>query len=157
MFANAGEAVEFIASEGDEMIDLRTIDLIGRQRHVTLSAADLTEDDLHFGAGLDTSSYVGYESVEREDMPAVPDLSTGMLDFFAEMKTLSFICDIVEPVSGEDYSRDPRGVGRRAERYFTEIIGTGEALFSPEIGFYLFSRAAPAPRRLTLTRPRRMV
>ncbi len=141
MFANAGEAVEFIASEGVEMIDLRTIDLIGRQRHVTLSAADLTEDDLHFGAGLDTSSYVGYKSVERGDMRVVPDVSTGMLDPFAEMKTLSFICDIVEPVSGEDYSRDPRGVARRAERYFTEIIGTGEVLFSPEIEFYLFSSA----------------
>ncbi|MBD3292302.1 MAG: type I glutamate--ammonia ligase [Armatimonadia bacterium] len=139
MFADATEALEFVESEGIQMVDLKTIDLIGRQRHVTIPAADLTEKALATGVGLDTSSYVGYKSVARGDMRVVPDVTTGMIDQFCAMKTLSFICDIVEPMSSEAYARDPRGVAKRAESYFSEVISPGAAVFSPEIEFYLFS------------------
>ena len=121
------------------MIDLKTIDLVGRQHHVTVPARNLTAESLAKGVGLDTSSYVGYKSVERGDMRVVPDISTGMLDRFCAMKTLSFMCDIVEPMSSDAYVRDPRGVARRAQSYFSEVISTGEAIFSPEIEFYVFS------------------
>jgi len=141
MFADATEALDFVASEDVEMIDLRTIDLTGRRRHVTLPARHLTAESLRFGTGIDTSSYVGYKTVERGDMRVVPDVSTGMIDPFCESKTLSFICDIVEPISGEAYPRDPRGVARRAERHFADVVELGHPVFSPEMEFYVFSRA----------------
>jgi glutamine synthetase len=141
MFADSAEALGFIESENVRMVDLKTIDLIGRQRHVTISAEDLNEEALATGVGLDTSSYVGYKSVAQGDMRVVPDVSTGMLDRFCEMKTLSFVCDIVEPMGGEAYTRDPRSVAKRAESYFSQVVSPGEAVFSPEIEFYLFSDA----------------
>jgi len=139
MFSDIREAIEFVEAEGVQMIDLKTIDLIGRQHHVTIPSTNVTEESLSHGVGLDTSSYVGYKSVESGDMRVVPDVGTGMLDRFCEMKTLSFICDIVEPMSGEAYTRDPRGVARRSEAYFSEVVSQGEAVFSPEMEFYLFS------------------
>lgn len=139
MFADASEAIELINAEDVRMVDFKTIDLVGRQHHVTLPAGDLTAEGLVGGVGLDTSSYVGYRSVERGDMRVVPDVTTGMFDRFCAMNTLSFICDIVEPMSREAYLRDPRGVAKRAERYFSEVVSEGQAVFSPELEFYLFT------------------
>jgi len=139
MFADATEALEFVAAEEVQMIDLKVIDLPGRWHHVTLPASQLTADRLRHGVGIDTSSYPGYKAVEAGDMRAVPDLSTGMPDTFCETKTLSFICNIVEPISGEPYERDPRGVAGRAEEYFSEVVSAGHPVFSPEMEFYVFS------------------
>ncbi|MGC9317909.1 MAG: type I glutamate--ammonia ligase [Armatimonadota bacterium] len=142
MFADVTEAVEYIAAEEVEMIDLKAIDLPGRWHHVTLPASRVTADSLRHGAGLDTSSYVGYKTVEAGDMRVVPDVSTGMLDPFCEAKTLSFICEIVEPMSGAAYARDPRGVARRAEEHFAQVVSPGHPVFSPELEFYVFSEVS---------------
>ncbi len=141
MFSDPREVLSFVRSEDVRAIDFKTIDLLGRRRHVTIPAERLDEDNLRRGVGLDTSSYVGYKTVEAGDMRVVPDLSTGRVDQFCSTKTLSFICDIVEPMSETAYERDPRGVARRAEQYFSEIVSPGQAVFSPEIEFYIFSRA----------------
>lgn len=141
MFSEATEVLKYIADNDVRMIDLKTVDLPGRRHHVTIPADHLTEEALEHGVGLDTSSYVGYKRVEAGDMRVVPDLSTGMLDPFHAVTTLSFVCDIVEPVSGEAYERDPRGVARRAEQYCSQVVSPGHAVFSPELEFYLFSRA----------------
>ena len=139
MFADAKESLSYMRAEDVQMIDLKTVDLVGRWHHVTVPASSVTEDALGVGVGVDTSSYPGYKRVEAGDMRVVPDLSTGMLDPYCAHRTLSFICDIVEPISGEPYGRDPRGVAKRAERYFGGLITPGEAVFSPELEFYILS------------------
>ncbi len=139
MFSDPTEALEFVTAEGVQMIDLKTIDLPGRWHHVTVPSGHLTADALRHGVGIDTSSYPGYKSVEAGDMRVVPDLSTGSLDPFCQATTLSFICDIVEPISGEAYQRDPRGVVKRTEEYFSQVVSPGHPVFSPEMEFYVFS------------------
>lgn len=139
MFGDPTEALDFITAEDVKMVDLKIIDLPGRWHHVTVPASHLTADRLVNGVGIDTSSYPGYKKVEAGDMRVVPDLSTGMMDTFCQAKTLSFICDIVEPISGEPYPRDPRGVGGRAEAYFSQVVNPGHPVFSPEMEFYIFS------------------
>jgi glutamine synthetase len=139
MFSSADEALAFITSQDVQMVDLKTIDLPGRWHHVTVPASHLTAATLGGGVGVDTSSYPGYKRVEAGDMCVVPDLSSGMLDPFCQTKTLSFICDLVEPMSGEAYERDSRGVARRAEAYFSRVVSPGQPVFSPEFEFYVFS------------------
>ncbi len=139
MFADPAEVLGFVAAEDVLMVDLKIVDLPGRWHHVTLPTSQLTAEKLRHGVGIDTSSYPGYKSVEAGDMRVVPDLATGMLDPFCEFKTLSFIGNIVEPISGEPYSRDPRGVIVRAEEYFASVISPGRAIFSPELEFYILS------------------
>jgi len=139
MFKDAFEVLEFIESGNVKMVDLKVIDLPGRWHHVTVPAGHLTPDSLHNGVGVDTSSYPGYKKVEAGDARVMPDLSTGMVDPVCAIKTLSFICDIVEPISGEPYGRDPRGIARRAAEHFSTVVNPGEPVFSPEMEFYLFS------------------
>lgn len=139
MFADVAQVLDFVSSRGVQMIDLKITDLPGRWHHVTLPASQLTAEKLEQGVGIDTSSYPGYKSVEAGDMRVVPDPTTGMLDTLCDFRTLSFICNIVEPISGEPYLRDPRGVARRAEEYFSTVISPGRPLFSPELEFYVLS------------------
>ncbi|MGD9497293.1 MAG: type I glutamate--ammonia ligase [Armatimonadota bacterium] len=140
MFGEPTDVLEFISAESVKMIDLKVIDLPGRWHHVTLPASHLSVETLRHGVGIDTSSYAGYKTVEAGDMRVVPDLGTGMVDPFCEAKTLSFICSIVEPITGAAYPRDPRGIALAAERYFSAVVSTGEPVFSPELEFYVFSR-----------------
>ncbi len=139
MFSSPQQVLEYIKSEDVQMVDLKTIDLPGRWHHITLPVSYITEEVLGSGTGVDASSYPGYKKVEAGDTMVVPDLSTGMLDSYCEAKTLSFICNIMEPISRQPYRRDPRGVARRAQQYFTQTISPGEAVFSPELEFYVFS------------------
>ena len=126
MFAQPEDVLFYIQNEDIRTVDLKTIDLPGRWRSVTVPASYVTEDALAHGVGVDTSSYAGYKKVEAGDMRVVPDITTGMLDTYPEAKTLSFICDIVEPAAGAPYARDPRGVARAAAKYFSTVVPSGQ-------------------------------
>jgi glutamine synthetase len=47
--------------------------------------------------------------------------------FFAET-TLSLVCDVLEPTTGEPYNRDPRGIARRP-RAMVKSMGVGDTIF----------------------------
>jgi glutamine synthetase len=55
-----------------------------------------------------------------------------------EVPTLSLICNIVDPITRERYTRDPRYIAQKAEEYlkFTGIADT--AYFGPEAEFFIF-------------------
>lgn len=139
MFSQPDDVLFYIQNEDIRMVDLKTIDLPGRWRSVTVPAGYVTKDALAHGVGVDTSSYAGYKKVEAGDMRVVPDIGTGILDKYREARTLSFICDIVEPTTGTPYCRDPRGIARAAAEYFSTIVPSGQPVFSPELEFYIFS------------------
>jgi glutamine synthetase len=61
-----------------------------------------------------------------------------VVDPFATIPTLSIICNIQDPITREDYSRDPRNVARKAVNY---LKGTGIAdtcFIGPEAEFFVF-------------------
>ena len=67
-----------------------------------------------------------------------PDPATAFLDPFATHPTLALICDIIDPITGKPYNRDPRGVATRAEAYLAKS-GIGDtAFFGPEPEFFVF-------------------
>jgi len=71
-------------------------------------------------------------------MVLMPDLSTLVVDPFAEETQINVTCDILEPSTMEGYDRDPRSVAKRAEAY---LISTGigdKVLVGPEPEFFLF-------------------
>jgi glutamine synthetase len=70
-------------------------------------------------------------------MLLVPDASSAKLDPFTAVPTLVMICDILDPITGESYDRDPRAVARKAEAY---VKGTGIAdtvYIGPELEFFI--------------------
>ena len=60
------------------------------------------------------------------------------MDPFIAVPTLSLICDIFDPITKEDYTRDPRNIAKKAEMYL-KSTGIGDtAFFGPEAEFFIF-------------------
>ena len=67
-----------------------------------------------------------------------PVADTAFVDPFLAAKTLVVVCNICDPITGEDYTRDPRNIARKAEAF---LKGTGLAdtpYFGPECEFFIF-------------------
>ncbi len=130
------QILRFVKDQSVEMVDFKVVDLIGRWHHVTIPASQLSKSTFTDGIGIDASSYPGYKKVAAGDMRIIPDNTTCIIDRFPDLRTLSILCDVIEP-DGKPYFRYPRNVARRAERYMASIQ-KGVALFSPELEFHVF-------------------
>ncbi|MFQ5587182.1 MAG: type I glutamate--ammonia ligase, partial [Thermodesulfobacteriota bacterium] len=70
-------------------------------------------------------------------MLVIPDSATAVMDPFMETPTVSLICNIIDPITKEAYSRDPRGIAQMAEAYL-KSTGIGDtAYFGPEPEFFI--------------------
>ncbi len=135
MFQNADEAQQYIADEDVKFVDVRFCDLPGIMQHFTVPARtfDPTEQLM-----FDGSSIRGFQAIHESDMALVPDLSTARLDPFRRDKTLNINFFIHDPITGEQYSRDPRNVAKKAEAYLASSGIADTAFFGPEAEFYVF-------------------
>ena len=141
MFKTFSEAQSFIKDHDVQMIDLKFCDLWGRWHHVTLSAGVFEAGLMEAGVGFDGSS-VGLKSVKSGDMALIPDLSTGVMDPYWEVPTLSFICYIVEAISKKRFFRDPREIARRAEDALISSGVADRSVWGPEFEFYVFNKVS---------------
>ncbi len=119
-------------------VDLRFMDFPGLWQHFTIPVNKLDESVFEEGVGFDGSSIRGWQAINESDMLVVPDPTTGFIDPFCEQTTLVMICNIQDPITKEDYSRDPRNVARKAINY---MKGTGIAdtcSIGPELEFFVF-------------------
>jgi glutamine synthetase len=128
-----------LAREVDaKSVDLKFIDLPGRWQHFSIPISELEEGIFEDGLGFDGSSIEGWKGIESSDMLVIPDSTTAKVDPFIATKTISLLCDIVDPITRESYGRDPRGVARRAEAYL-KSTGIGDtAFYGPEAEFFIF-------------------
>ncbi|WP_209427841.1 type I glutamate--ammonia ligase [Pararhodobacter sp. SW119] len=127
-----------IKDEGIEYVDVRFTDPRGKLQHVTIISDLVDEDFLEEGFMFDGSSIAGWKSIDQSDMKLMPDTESAYVDPFYAEKTLCVHCNVVEPDTGESYSRDPRGTAEKAEAYL-KSTGIGDtAYFGPEAEFFLF-------------------
>ncbi len=118
--------------------DLRFMDFPGVWQHFTVPLSELTESSFEDGFGFDGSSIRGWQAIHHSDMLVVPDAGTAKIDPFFEVPTLVLIGNIVDPVTREPYSRDPRYIAQKAEA-FLKSSGIGDvAYFGPEAEFFIF-------------------
>ena len=132
------EVLELAKKNRVEIVDLKFVDVPGLWQHFSIPAAELTVELFEEGIGFDGSSIRGFQSIDESDMLLFPDPETAMLDPFTEHPTLSLICNVKDPITGESYSRDPRYIAQKAEKY---LKGTGIAdtsYWGPEIEFFIF-------------------
>src|SRR5262252_8346676 len=108
------EVIELIKNEGIQVIDLKFVDLPGLWQHFSVSAKEFGDDAFSEGVGFDGSSIRGFQDINESDMLLFPDPATAFVDPFTSVKTLSLICDVRDPIDGDDYTRDPRHVARKA-------------------------------------------
>ena len=90
------------------------------------------------GLGFDGSSIRGWQAINESDMLVMPDPATAIMDPFTAHRTISFICDIEDPITREEYSRDPRAVAKRGEAYLKSTGIADTIFFGPEAEFYVF-------------------
>lgn len=119
-------------------IDMRFMDFPGLWQHFTIPAAALDESVFEDGLGFDGSSIRGWKAINESDMLVVPQADTAVLDPFAKLPTLSMICNIQDPITREDYTRDPRNVARKAVNYL-KTTGIGDTCYiGAESEFFIF-------------------
>ncbi|KQQ91495.1 MULTISPECIES: type I glutamate--ammonia ligase [Aureimonas] len=121
-----------------KFVDLRFTDPKGKLQHVTMDQTIVDEDMFSEGTMFDGSSIAGWKAINESDMTLMPDPETAHMDPFFAQSTMVLYCDILDPVSGESYNRDPRGTAKKAEAYLNQS-GIGDtAYFGPEAEFFIF-------------------
>ncbi|MFP6600451.1 MAG: type I glutamate--ammonia ligase [Deltaproteobacteria bacterium] len=131
------EALKFAEENGAEMVDFKFCDFPGTWQHFTTPINQLENEVFEEGLGFDGSSIRGWQAIDQSDMLVIPDPSTAKMDPFTEVPTLSFLCDIRDPITGEGYTRDPRNVAKKAAEYL-KSTGLGDnAYFGPEPEFFI--------------------
>jgi glutamine synthetase len=133
------DVLALIKEHDIKMVDVRFTDMPGTWQHFSLPASMLSEDDFVHGLGFDGSSIRGFQAINESDMLVVPDPDTAFIDPMLKIPTLALICDIRDPLTGENYSRDPRYIARKAEEYLRNSGIADTAYFGPEAEFFLFS------------------
>ncbi|MGQ9547674.1 MAG: type I glutamate--ammonia ligase [Roseiflexus sp.] len=133
------DVLALIKEHDIKMVDVRFTDMPGTWQHFSLPASILGEDDFVHGLGFDGSSIRGFQAINESDMLVIPDPDTAFIDPMLKIPTLALICDIRDPLTGENYSRDPRYIARKAEEYLRSTGIADTAYFGPEAEFFLFS------------------
>ncbi len=136
--SDAKAIMEMIKENDITYVDLRFTDPRGKMQHVTQHIDTIDEESLAEGFMFDGSSIAGWKAINESDMTLMPDLYRCYVDPFFAQPTLALFCDVLEPSTGEAYSRDPRSTAKAALAHM-EAAGLGDtAFFGPEAEFFIF-------------------
>src|ERR671931_1236753 len=127
-----------IAKHNIRMVDFKFTDVPGTWQHLGISVRQLDEDAFSEGLVYDGSSIRGFQEIHESDMILLPDPRTAVVDPFHEQPTLSIVCNVIDPITREPYTRDPRYIAQKAESY---LVSTGIAdtcFVGPEAEFFIF-------------------
>ena len=93
---------KLIKDEGVTMIDFKFMDFPGQWQHFSVPVGQISADSFEHGLGFDGSSIRGWQAINESDMLMKPVPETAFVDPFFKDKTLVIICNICDPVTGED-------------------------------------------------------
>src|SRR6185312_10768791 len=133
------EVLERAKAEGVEVVDVRFVDLPGTWQHFSLPLGELEEDSFVNGLGFDGSSIRGFQPIDESDMLLIPDPDSATIDPVLSHKTLFLICDVIDPITREPYSRDARFIAKKAEEHLRKSGIADVSYWGPEAEFYLFN------------------
>ncbi|MCZ4287317.1 type I glutamate--ammonia ligase [Hoeflea alexandrii] len=134
----ATEILKQIKDNDVKFVDLRFTDPKGKMQHVTMDVSCVDEDLFADGVMFDGSSIQGWKAINESDMVLMPDTATSHMDPFFAQSTMVIFCDILDPITGEAYNRDPRTTAKKAEAYL-QASGLGDTVYiGPEPEFFIF-------------------
>jgi len=135
---NAKEAVEMAKKAGIKIVDYKFTDLIGTLQHISYAADKMKESTFENGIGFDGSSIRGFQAINESDMLLLPDPTTAFIDPALKIPTISFLCNVKDPVTGKGYAKDPRSIAQAAEEYLKKTGIATESWWGPEAEFFVF-------------------
>jgi glutamine synthetase len=132
------EVLDMAKENKAKVVDLRFMDYPGLWQHFSVPIRELEESSFEDGFGFDGSSIRGWQPIHASDMLVIPDPETAKIDPFYAAPTLTLICNIVDPVTREPYTRDPRNIAQKADAYL-KSSGIGDVVYiGPEAEFFIF-------------------
>jgi glutamine synthetase len=133
------EVLQRARQAGVRVVDVRFVDLPGTWQHFSVPLTELEEDSFSEGLGFDGSSIRGFQAINESDMLLLPDPDSATIDPVLSVPTLFLICDIVDPITREPYTRDARFVAKKAEAYLQKSGIADVSYWGPEAEFYIFN------------------
>ncbi len=135
------EVLDYAKKQKVQVVDLKFVDLLGTWQHFTIPIEELNEDTFKDGSGFDGSSIRGWKAIHNSDMLAVPDPTSACMDPFTAVPTLSLVCTVMDPITRENYDRDPRNIAVKAEKYLKGTKIGDISYWGPEAEFFIFDQA----------------
>lgn len=135
---SANDVIKMMSDNDVKYVDFRFTDTRGKEQHVSVPTSTVSENIFETGKMFDGSSIAGWKGIDESDMVLMPDPSTAVIDPFFSDPTMILRCDILEPLTMEGYSRDPRSVAKRTEAYLNSTGIADTAYFGPEPEFFIF-------------------
>jgi glutamine synthetase len=132
------EVLDFAKKNGVKFVDYKFVDLPGTWQHFSATISELSEETFTEGVGFDGSSIRGFQAIHESDMLLIPDPRSAILDPVTAIPTLSLTCNVVDPLTHEPYSRDPRHIAQKAEAYLTSTGIADVSFWGPEAEFFIF-------------------
>jgi glutamine synthetase len=131
------DVLKLIKDKDVKFVDLRFTDTKGKMQHVTADVS-CVDEDMFQGYAFDGSSIAGWKGIEASDMYLKPDPASAHIDPFFAQTTLAIFCDVIEPLTGQPYERDPRSIAKKAEAYMMSLGIGDKVFFGPEAEFFIF-------------------
>ena len=132
------EVIEYARKRNIAVVDFKFTDLLGRWHHFSTPLYHFNEALFKEGIGFDGSSIRAFQEIQESDMILFPDPTTAILDPAMQIPTLSIICNIHDPITRAPYSKDPRFVAAKAEKYLVETGIADTSYWGPEAEFFVF-------------------
>ncbi len=132
-----GDVLKLVKDKDVKFVDLRFTDTKGKMQHVTADAS-CVDEAMFEGYAFDGSSIAGWKGIEASDMFLKPDPASAHIDPFFAQTTLAIFCDVIEPLTGQPYERDPRSIAKKAEAYMMSLGIGDKVFFGPEAEFFIF-------------------
>ncbi len=132
------EVLEMIKKNNIKIVDLKFNDLPGLWQHFSMPVEEFDESIFEDGIGFDGSSIRGFQQIQKSDMILIPDATTAVIDPMLNIPTLSIACDIYNPGTKQPYTKDPRFIAKKAEKYLKDTGIADTSYWGPEAEFFIF-------------------
>lgn len=132
------EVIQLAKEKGCKILDLRFCDFPGTWQHTSYPISELTEDCFEEGFGFDGSSIRGWQAINESDMLLKPQAETAFIDPFRDVPTMVILCNIADPTTGSDYTRDPRNIAKKAIAHMQSTGIADTCFIGPEAEFFVF-------------------
>ncbi len=132
------KVMDLIKEHDIKYVNLRFTDLKGKLQQTSQHVNTIDEDVFKDGIMFDGSSIAGWKAINESDMILALDPATAVVDPFAAQPSINIFCDVIEPSTGKNYTRDPRSIAKAAEKYGLSAGICDTIYFGPEAEFFVF-------------------